>query len=59
MRWITILLKKTLHDKLVTKVNVVETIVVALKTQYGVDKSGLDQKINDALKKIRAKISKI
>ena len=59
MRWITILLKKTLHDKLVTKVNVVETIVFALKTQYGVDKSGLDQKINDALKKIRAKISKI
>ena len=53
------MLKKTLHDKLVTKVNVVETIVFALKTQYGVDKSGLDQKINDALKKIRAKISKI
>ena len=45
------MLKKTLHDKLVTKVNVVETIVFALKTQYGADKSGLDKKSMMLLKK--------
>ena len=48
-----------MYDKLLTKVNVVDTSRFALKTQYDTDKSGLEQKINDTDKKISAKISKI
>ena len=37
----TILLKKTVYDKLITMVNAIDTSGFALKTQYNTDKSGL------------------
>ena len=40
-----ILLKKTAYDKLVAKVNSIDTIV--LKTKYDTDKSELENKIPD------------
>ena len=48
------LLKKTVYDKLVTKVNNIETSAVVLKTKYQTDKTELEKKIpdvNDFLKK--------
>ena len=47
MQWI-ILLKQTVYDKLVTKVNAIDTSRFALRTQQNTDKSGLEKKINDA-----------
>ena len=47
------LLKKTVYDKLVTKVNAVDTSRFVLKTQYNTDKSGIKKQIDDADKKIR------
>ena len=46
MQWI-ILLKQAVYDKLVTKVNVINTSRFALRTQQNIDKSGLEKKIND------------
>ena len=46
------LLKKTVHNTLVTKVNATDTNGFILKTQYNTEKSGLEKKINDASKKI-------
>ena len=43
---------KTVYDKLVTKVNVIDTNWFVLKIQFNTDKSGLERKINDANKKI-------
>ena len=45
-------LKKTVHDKLVTKVNNIDTTGFVLKTKYDSDKSVLEMKISDAEKKI-------
>ena len=39
------LLKKTVYDKLVTKVNNIDTNSFALKTKYNTDKSELENKI--------------
>ena len=36
--------KKTVYDKLVTKVNTINTSGFVLKTQYNTDKSGLEKK---------------
>ena len=47
------LLKKTVYDKLVTKVNAVDISRFVLKTQYNTDKSGIKKQIDDADKKIR------
>ena len=44
--------KKTVYDKLVAKVNAIYTGGFGLKTKYGTDKSALEKKINDADKKI-------
>ena len=44
--------KKTVYDKLVTKVNAINSSKFVLKTQCDTDKSGLEKKINDANKKI-------
>ena len=44
--------KKTLYDKLVTKVNGIDSSGFAVKTQYDTEKSGLEKKINDAEKKV-------
>ena len=44
--------KKTLHDKLVAKVNGIDTSGFVLKTKYDIDKSDLENKISDADKKI-------
>ena len=41
------LLKKTLYDKLVTKVNGVDASAFVLKTQYNADKKELEKKIPD------------
>ena len=46
------LLKKTVFDKWVAKVNVIDTSGFVLKTQYNIDKSGLEKKIGEAAKKI-------
>ena len=46
------IVKKTLHDKLVEKVNNIDTTGFVLKTTYDTDKSDLEKKINDADKKI-------
>ena len=43
--------KKTEYNKLVTKVNAIDTSGFVLKTQYNTDKSSLENKINDADKK--------
>ena len=39
------LLKKDVYDKLVPKVNVIDTIKFVLKTKYNTDKSELENKI--------------
>ena len=44
--------KKTVYDKLVTKVNNIDTTGFVLKTTYDTDKSDLEKKISDADKKI-------
>ena len=44
--------KKTPYDKLVTKVNNIDTTGFVLKTTYGTDKSDLEKKISDTDKKI-------
>ena len=45
------LLKKTVYDKLVTKVNASDTSRFVLKSLYNSNKSGLEKKINAAEKK--------
>ena len=42
-----ILLKKTVHDKLVAKVNNIDTSDFVLKTNYNADKTELENKIPD------------
>ena len=42
--------KKIVHDKLVTKVNAINSNAFVLKTQYNTDKLRLETKINDAEK---------
>ena len=44
--------KKTVYDKLVEKVNNIDTTGFVLKTTYDTDKSDLEKKISDANKKI-------
>ena len=44
--------KKTVYDKLVAKVNNIDTIGFVLKTTYDTDKSDLEKKISDADKKV-------
>ena len=39
------LLKKTVYDKWVTKVNAIDTSWFVLKAQYNIDKSGLQKKL--------------
>ena len=46
------LLKKTVYDKLVTKVNELDTSEFVLETPYNTTNSGLEKKIDDADKKI-------
>ena len=43
--------KKTVYDKLVTKVNNIDTCEFVLKTKCDTNKSDLEKKINDANKK--------
>ena len=38
--------KKPVYDKLVAKVNAIDTSGFVLKTKYDTDKSGLEKKIN-------------
>ena len=47
--------KNTVYDKLVTKVNDIDTTRFVLKTIYDTDKSVLKRKISDADKKISDK----
>ena len=42
------LLKKTVYDKLVAKVNSIDTSAFVLKTKYDTDKTELEKKIPDA-----------
>ena len=44
--------KETVYDKLVVKINNIYTYAFALKTKYQTDKSGLEKEISDADKKI-------
>ena len=48
MQLMMMLSKKTLYDKLVAKVNNIDTSGFVLKTKYDTDKSDLEKKINDA-----------
>ena len=41
------LLKKTVYDKLVAKVNSIDTSGFAIKTKYDTDKRGLENKVPD------------
>ena len=41
-----------MYDKVVTKVNAIDTGVFALKNHCNIDKSGLEKKIDDADKKM-------
>ena len=43
--------KKTVYDKLVAKVNNIDTSGFVLKTKYNTDKSDLEKKVSDADKK--------
>ena len=43
------LLKKTVYDKLVNKVNAIDASEFVLKTQYKSNKWGLEKKIDDAI----------
>ena len=43
--------KKTVYDKLVAKVNNIDTTGFVLKTTYDTDKSNLEKKVGDADKK--------
>ena len=43
--------KKTVYDKLVAKLNKIDTSGFILKTKYNTDKSNLEKKISDADKK--------
>ena len=45
-------IKKTEYNKLVAKVDNIDTIGFVLKTKYNTDKSDLEKKISDAEKKI-------
>ena len=45
-------IKKTVYDKLVAKVNSIDTTGFVLKTTHDTDKSDLEKKISDADKKI-------
>ena len=45
-------LSKNVYDKLVTKVNNIDTSRFVLKTKYDTDKSDIEKKISDADKKI-------
>ena len=49
-------LLKAVHDKLVAKVNNIDTIEFVLKIKYDTDKSNLENKSSDADKKIPATI---
>ena len=42
--------ENTVYNKLVTKVNKIDTTGFVLKTEYGTDKSDLEKKIDDAEK---------
>ena len=44
--------KKPVYDKLVAKLNNIDTSRFVLKTKYDTDQSGLERKINEADKKI-------
>ena len=44
--------KKTVYDKLIAKVNNIDTSEFVLRTKYDTDKSDLEKQISDAEKKI-------
>ena len=46
------MLSKRLYDKLITKVDNIDTTGFVLKTKYDTDKSDLEKKINPTEKKI-------
>ena len=49
--------KKDVYDKLVTKVNCIDTSDFALKTKYDTDKSELQNKISDTVVLLKRKIT--
>ena len=48
--------KKTEYNKLITKVDDIDTTGFVLKTKYGTDKPDLEKKVSDAEKKILLKM---
>ena len=50
---------KKLYDKLVTKVNIVDTSGFVLKTKYDIDKSELENKIPDTRRLVKKKKKKL
>ena len=51
--------KKTVYDKLVAKVNIIDTSGFVLKTKYDLDKSDLEKKISDADKKFMVLVDRL
>ena len=49
--------KKTVHDKLVTKVNSIDTSGFVLKTNYDTDKSELENEISDTSGLVKKQIT--
>ena len=50
---------KKLYDKLVTKVNIVDTSGFVLKTKYDIDKSELENRIPDTRRLVKKKQKKL
>ena len=57
IKTVPIVVKKIVYDKLITKVNVIDTSGFVLKTQYDTDKLGLEKKVKDVDKKKKKKKS--
>ena len=51
------LLKKTVYDKLVAKVNSIDTSAFVLKTKYDTDKTELEKKIPDTSGLVKKQIT--
>ena len=51
------LLKKIVYDKLVSKVNSIDTSAFLLKTKYKTDKTGLEQNILDTSSLVKKQIA--
>lgn len=52
MQWKKYVVKKTVYDEIVTKINAIDNRGFILKTQYNNDKPGIERKMEHPSKKI-------